>query len=161
MFYGYSQSRLYICNIYSCYASVEVCLTAVVTLTCSIISQALNGFLLVLSTNGNFVYVSKSIEDLSGLKKVSWCMHVLIDNISTVWQCKFIKPLHPNISMHTLYTPLYTFILELTGGINNNISSLGWRHFLWSHDLNEWFSSITERKLYTGLVVFSHIYHCL
>ena len=61
----------YICNIYSCCASVEACLTAVITLTCSIISQALNGFLLVLSTNGNFVYVSKSIEDLSGLKKVS------------------------------------------------------------------------------------------
>ena len=32
--------------------------------------QALNGFLLVLSPNGEFVFISNSIEDLLGLKKV-------------------------------------------------------------------------------------------
>ena len=50
--------------------------------------QAMNGFLIVLSSSGEFVFISNSIEDLLGLKKVcTWyllliiqCAHIDVDS---------------------------------------------------------------------------------
>ena len=49
-----------------------------------------------------------------------------------------INPLHPNISIYTLHTLLYTFPLVLTRRMYLTIKvSLVGDHFLYSHDLNE------------------------
>ena len=48
------------------------------------------------------------------------------------------NPLHPNISIHSLYTFLYTFPLVLTRRICLAIkASLVGDHLLYSYDLNE------------------------
>ena len=63
---------------------------------------------------------------------------------------RVIHALHPNISIHILHTLLYLFLLVLTRRIYLKIkASYVGDHFLYSHDLNEWFSQITVRsKLY-------------
>ena len=56
-------------------------------------------------------------------------------------------PLHPNISIYLLHTPLSLFLLVLTRRILLKIkaSKVGDR-FLYSLDLNEWFSCIIVRR---------------
>ena len=60
---------------------------------------------------------------------------------------RVIRPLHPNISIQILHTLLYIFLLVLTRRIYLKIkASCVGDHFLYSHDLNEWFSHITVRR---------------
>ena len=60
---------------------------------------------------------------------------------------RVIHPLHPNISIYILYTLLYLFPLVLTRRTYLKIkASCVGDHFLYSHDLNEWFSSITVSR---------------
>ena len=60
---------------------------------------------------------------------------------------RVIHPLHPNISIQILHTLLYIFLLVLTRRIYLKIkASCVGDHFLYSHDLNEWFSHITVRR---------------
>ena len=48
--------------------------------------QAMNGFLIVLSSSGEFVFISNSIEDLLGLKKVRIIVVFIINNsVCTHW----------------------------------------------------------------------------
>ena len=58
-----------------------------------------------------------------------------------------VKPSHPNISINILPTILHTIREVLTGKIHLTVkvSKVG-DHFLYSHDLNETFSSITVRR---------------
>ena len=71
-------------------------------------------------------------------------------NILSSWVDRiypFVSPLNPNISIHILYTFLYTHLLILTRRICSTIkASCGSDHFLCSHDLSEWFSSIIARR---------------
>ena len=61
---------------------------------------------------------------------------------------KSFNPLHTNISIHILPTLLYTFLLVLTMRICLAIKApLVGNHFLYSHDLNEWFSCITLGRI--------------
>ena len=61
---------------------------------------------------------------------------------------KSFKPLDTNISIHILPTLLYTFLLVLTMRICLAIKApLVGNHFLYSHDLNEWFSFITLGRI--------------
>lgn len=62
-------------------------LTLVITIKCKIVFiiiiftlQALNGFLLVLSPIGEFVFISNSIEELLGLKRVCNCCRYYVHN---------------------------------------------------------------------------------
>ena len=59
----------------------------------------------------------------------------------------FNNPLHPDIIIHILHTLLYMLLLVLTRRIYLEIkaSQVG-SHFLYSHDLNKWFSSISVRR---------------
>ena len=62
--------------------------------------------------------------------------------------CYFrLIPVHPNISIHILLALLYTFPLLLLRriGLIIRASQVGDR-FLYSHDRNEWLSSITVRR---------------
>ena len=60
---------------------------------------------------------------------------------------RFLKPLHPNISIHILHSLRYKFPLVPTRRIRLTIkASLGGDHFLYSHDLKEWFSHNTVRR---------------
>ena len=69
-----------------------------------------------------------------------------------VWCDKEIfsfKPLYPHISIHILHTYLQMFPLVWIRRICFTIkaSQVG-NHFLYSCDINEWFSSITARRIW-------------
>ena len=63
--------------------------------------------------------------------------------------CPLSHPLHLSISIHIHYTLCYTFLLVLTRRICLLILAF-WvgDHFLYSHDLNEWFNSIIVRRIH-------------
>ena len=67
--------------------------------------------------------------------------------ISLIAHDTSFNPLHPNISIYLLHTPLSLFLLVLTRRIHLKIktSKVGDR-FLYSLDLNEWFSCIIVRR---------------
>ena len=64
------------------------------------------------------------------------------------------NPLHPNISIDILHTLFYTFPLVLIRRIclTIKVSQVG-DHFLNSHNLNEWFSSIAVRRNYVLITI--------
>ena len=64
------------------------------------------------------------------------------------WSLLQVNPLHPDTSVHFLYTLLFTFTLVLTRRIHLTItaSEVG-DLFLYSHDLNVQFSSIILRRI--------------
>ena len=80
------------------------------------------------------------------------CVYIVRISFSVVlavgdcWS-KLINPLHFTISLHICQTVLYTFPKVLTRRICLTIkaSQIG-DHFLYSHDLYDWFSSITVRR---------------
>ena len=58
-----------------------------------------------------------------------------------------LDPLHPNISMHILYTDLYTFLWNWQEEfISQSRASLVGDHFLYSHDLYVWFRGDIVRR---------------
>ena len=57
--------------------------------------------------------------------------------------CDPVNPLHPNISIHILYTLLFLYISF--GTDKENLFNLD-SHVLYSHNLKEWFSSDTVRR---------------
>ena len=72
-------------------------------------------------------------------------LHTFVLSLKKVW--RDFQPLHPNISIHILLIIPYTFLLELTlrNHLTIKVSYVG-GHFLYFHDLTEWFSSITLRR---------------
>mgnify|MGYP002259980300 CR=1 FL=1 len=68
-------------------------------------------------------------------------------DLSTGQVILLINPLHPNISIDILHTLPYTIPLVLARRIGLTIRAcLVGHHFCYSHDLSEWFSSLTVRR---------------
>ena len=93
-------------------------------------------------TPGSFVYQSQLYNFVSG--KNCRC---LTCQISAILHTKGQVCHQLNIRIYILHTPFYTFRLVLTRRICLFIKA-SWvgNHFLYSHDYNEWFSSITVRR---------------
>ena len=82
-----------------------------------------------------------------------WCLQqstITVQTHGKMWSLCFVYVItwpQGYISIHILHTLLYKFLLVLTRRIYLKIkASCVGDHFLYSHDLNEWFSSITVRR---------------
>ena len=68
---------------------------------------------------------------------------IIQEKVKTYVQSWFFNPSHPNLSMHILYTVLYSFPQALTRRICLTIkkASLVGNHFLYSRDVTVWFKA--------------------
>ena len=68
---------------------------------------------------------------------------IIQEKVKTYVQSWFFNPSHPNLSMHILYTVLYSFPQALTRRIclTINKASLVGDHFLYSRDVTVWFKA--------------------
>lgn len=72
------------------------------------------------------------------------CNHRQLSSPTCVITCN--NPLYPSISMHFLLTVFYRFPMVLTRRILFTITSSFGNHFLYSHELNIWFSRNNVRR---------------
>ena len=94
--------------------------------------------------------LGKALLHLVNFLHPKWSTFLRVPLVRKVWCNKELfsfHPLHPHISIHILHTLLYMFPLVWIRRICFTIkaSQVG-NHFLYSCDINEWFSSITARR---------------